>query len=122
MPVPKKRHSNTWQRTRRGANWKMKGVSLGECPECHSPVLPHHACPNCGMYEGRKVIEIKEKEGKKKEKPEKQKAQEKGPERETHEPKEARHAKAVEKEIKPTKAEKSPARTKQGPSSRQKEK
>jgi large subunit ribosomal protein L32 len=34
------------------------------CPQCHSPKLPHHACPVCGTYNGREVIKI---EGKKKE-------------------------------------------------------
>jgi large subunit ribosomal protein L32 len=123
MPVPKKRHSNTWQRTRRGANWKMKGVHLGKCPECHSPILPHHACPSCGMYEGRKVIEIKEKAGKKKKEEKKKTEHEKAPAKEAPETSETKRPKAsAEKEMSPAKAEIAPARTKQGSSSKQKEK
>jgi len=58
MPVPKKRHSNTRTRTRR-ANWKLKKLNLSTCPQCKSAVLPHHACKNCGTYQGRTVIKIK---------------------------------------------------------------
>jgi large subunit ribosomal protein L32 len=67
MPVPKKRHSNTRTRTRR-ANWKLSPLNLGLCPQCKSPVLPHHACPVCGTYQGRAIIKIESKEAKGKEK------------------------------------------------------
>jgi len=63
MPVPKKRHSNTRTRTRR-ANWKLGKLNLGRCPQCGSPVMPHHACENCGTYQGRQVIQMEEKEPK----------------------------------------------------------
>jgi len=79
MPVPKKRHSNTRTRTRR-ANWKLTLQNLSECPQCHSKVMPHHACRVCGTYKGRMVLKIeaeekgkpsaaKSKESKKEEKP-----------------------------------------------------
>lgn len=67
MPVPKKRHSNTRTRTRR-ANWKLGPLNLAECPQCHAKVLPHHACPSCGTYQGRMVLKIESKETKSKEK------------------------------------------------------
>lgn len=35
--------------------------SLVECPQCHTKILPHHACPTCGTYQGREVIKIKAK-------------------------------------------------------------
>ena len=60
MPVPKKRHSNTRTRTRR-ANWKLKRLAIAKCPQCGSPILPHHACRTCGMYQGRMVLKIEEK-------------------------------------------------------------
>jgi large subunit ribosomal protein L32 len=31
-----------------------------ECPNCHEPKLPHRACPHCGRYKGREVIEVAE--------------------------------------------------------------
>ncbi|HOV46746.1 MAG: 50S ribosomal protein L32 [Spirochaetes bacterium] len=71
MAVPKKRpsHARTYRRKR--ANEKRSLVTIGVCPTCESPVLPHHACPSCGYYKGQEVIPVlaeKEKEKKKKEK------------------------------------------------------
>ena len=36
----------------------MKGVSLSECPHCHSPRLSHTVCPTCGYYKGREAITL----------------------------------------------------------------
>ena len=33
---------------------------LSECPNCHEKKLPHRACPKCGEYKGRAVVETKE--------------------------------------------------------------
>jgi len=86
MPVPKKRHSNTRTRTRR-ANWKLKVTNLADCPQCHSKVLPHHACQVCGTYQGRTVLKI-EAEEKKKNKTARNKPQaEKAPEEKEEKPK-----------------------------------
>ncbi len=58
MAVPKKKTTRA-RRDRRRANQKvLKIPNLIECPQCHSPRLPHHACPNCGYYKGRQVIEV----------------------------------------------------------------
>lgn len=60
MPLPKRRHSN--QRTRlRRTHYKLNTPTVSECPRCHEPAMPHHACPSCGYYKGRLVIEVKEK-------------------------------------------------------------
>jgi large subunit ribosomal protein L32 len=32
-------------------------LSLAECPNCHEKKLPHRACPKCGYYKGREVID-----------------------------------------------------------------
>jgi len=37
----------------------MKPKALVECPQCHTPKLPHRVCGNCGYYNGREVVEIK---------------------------------------------------------------
>ncbi len=76
MVVPKRRHSHSRQGKRR-ANWKLKALNVAECPKCHEAILPHHACPVCGTYQGRQVIKIEEKKGKEK----KEKVKEKGKEK-----------------------------------------
>ncbi len=62
MAVPKKRpsHARTFRRKR--ANEKRMLVTVGVCPTCESPVLPHHVCPSCGHYKGVEVIKVLEKE------------------------------------------------------------
>lgn len=64
MPLPKKRHSKTRGRKRR-THWKVSSGNLVACPQCKSLRHPHRICPVCGNYNGRQVVEIKVKEGKK---------------------------------------------------------
>ncbi|HHY98875.1 MAG TPA: 50S ribosomal protein L32 [Firmicutes bacterium] len=59
MANPKGRFGKSRTRKRR-ANWKMEAPRLAECPKCHSPKLPHRVCPECGFYNGREVIKVKE--------------------------------------------------------------
>ena len=65
MASPYKKVSKMKKRSR-GANWKLGVPSLTVCPTCQNPILPHHACPNCGNYKGREVVAIKTKKKKKK--------------------------------------------------------
>ena len=65
MALPKRRHSKTRGRKRR-THWKLAGVKLSPCPHCKQPKKPHSVCSVCGYYQGRQVIEIKEKGPKKK--------------------------------------------------------
>ncbi len=59
MPNPKRRHS-AQRRAKRRAHDHLRAASLAECPNCHEPKLPHRACPHCGQYKGREVIEVAE--------------------------------------------------------------
>ncbi len=61
QPKRKKSKSRAKQRLSHAA---LKPPALVECPQCHAMILPHHACPTCGNYNGRPVIEIKEKKKK----------------------------------------------------------
>ncbi|MCL6518828.1 MAG: 50S ribosomal protein L32 [Armatimonadota bacterium] len=63
MALPKRRHSKTRQAKRR-THWKLSVPTVVDCPRCHAPRLPHHVCPSCGFYNGRLVLEVKEKEKK----------------------------------------------------------
>lgn len=56
MPNPKRRHSHARKNKRRAHDY-LKAPSLSECPNCHARKLPHQACPQCGYYRGRAVID-----------------------------------------------------------------
>ncbi len=57
MAVPKKKMSRSRTRQRKAA-WKVGVPSLTTCPQCRAPRRPHRACPNCGRYNGRQVVEV----------------------------------------------------------------
>ncbi|MFH1381266.1 MAG: 50S ribosomal protein L32 [Chloroflexota bacterium] len=57
-PLPKRRYAKARQGERR-QHIKLSPPALQSCPQCHSPMLPHHVCPVCGKYDGREVVEIK---------------------------------------------------------------
>jgi large subunit ribosomal protein L32 len=59
MPNPKRRHSKRRTSMRRAHDFlTVPGVS--ECPQCHETKLPHRACPHCGFYKGREVVEVEQ--------------------------------------------------------------
>ncbi len=57
MPNPKRRHSKRRTSARRTHD-ALPAATLSECPNCHEPKLPHRACPHCGRYKGREVVEV----------------------------------------------------------------
>lgn len=57
LPKRKKSKSRAQQRL---SHIAIKPLALVECPQCHTMIRPHHACPTCGKYNGRDVIIIKE--------------------------------------------------------------
>ena len=59
MAVPKRKKSKS-RRDKRRTHQKLDAPNLSECPQCGEAKLPHHACPACGYYKGRKVIETEE--------------------------------------------------------------
>jgi len=61
MPNPTHRHTRS-RRDKRRANWKGENPNTGLCPSCNEPKLPHRVCQSCGTYNGRKVLEVVEKE------------------------------------------------------------
>jgi large subunit ribosomal protein L32 len=60
MPNPKRRHSKRRTANRRAHDY-LHAAALGECPNCHERKLPHRACPKCGYYKGREVIDTEAK-------------------------------------------------------------
>jgi large subunit ribosomal protein L32 len=61
MALPKRRHSKSRTRKKR-THYKLEKPTLSRCSQCDEPKLPHHACPSCGTYKGREVIQTEEEE------------------------------------------------------------
>lgn len=61
MPNPTSKHTKS-RRDKRRANWKLSTVNSGLCPECQEPKLPHRVCGHCGTYNGKKILEVIEKD------------------------------------------------------------
>ena len=59
MAVPKRRSSNSRTRKRRSHHAKTP-KQLSYCPKCSTAVPQHVACPNCGYYMGRVIVEMAE--------------------------------------------------------------
>jgi len=59
MAVPKRKTSRTRRDSRRATHAAV-APSIVECAHCHSPKAPHKICPNCGMYNGRQVVNVEE--------------------------------------------------------------
>lgn len=60
MAVPKRKISRSRRGNRRSHDaLELKNISV--CPQCTEPKLPHRACPSCGFYRGRAILEKEEK-------------------------------------------------------------
>lgn len=59
MAVPKRKTSRQ-RRDKRRATHAVSAPTVNECPQCHSPKVPHRVCPTCGMYKGRQIVEVEE--------------------------------------------------------------
>jgi len=58
---PTHRHTKS-RRDKRRANWKGQLPNLSLCPDCNELKQSFRVCPNCGSYNGRRVLAIVEKE------------------------------------------------------------
>lgn len=61
------RHTKGHTRNRR-AHHSLKEPRLSVCDNCGEAHIRHRACPTCGMYRGRKVIDMEAQIAKKQEK------------------------------------------------------
>ncbi len=59
MAVPKRRTSKSKKNKRRSHD-ALDAPDAGRCTNCGQPVVSHRACPSCGQYRGRQVIEATE--------------------------------------------------------------
>lgn len=58
MAVPKKKISKS-RRDMRRSHLALTPVNFVTCPNCGDSRLPHHACNNCGTYNGRQILKDK---------------------------------------------------------------
>ncbi|HDH53465.1 MAG TPA: 50S ribosomal protein L32 [Nitrospirae bacterium] len=61
MANPTSKHTRS-RRDKRRANWKISAPNVTVCPDCREPKLPHRVCMSCGSYNGKKILEVVEKE------------------------------------------------------------
>ena len=54
MAVPFRRTSKTRKALRR-SHIALTTPNLVVCSNCGAKIKPHHVCPKCGFYDGRKV-------------------------------------------------------------------
>ncbi|MFP4194933.1 MAG: 50S ribosomal protein L32 [Desulfosalsimonas sp.] len=59
MAVPKHKVSRS-KRDKRRTHQKAKAPGLTKCAQCGEAVMAHRACPECGNYRGRSIIETEE--------------------------------------------------------------
>lgn len=64
MALPKGKVSKARGRKRR-THWKLGAPSIAKCPRCQQMKLTHRVCKHCGYYDGKQVIDVEAKEGKK---------------------------------------------------------
>jgi large subunit ribosomal protein L32 len=57
MAVPKRKQSKSRQKMRQGAK-RFRAPLLKTCPECGNRIPSHLACPSCGYYRGRQVLDV----------------------------------------------------------------
>lgn len=60
MALSKRRLGRTRIHHRR-SSWMRQAARkalVQDCPGCGEPKLPHRVCLKCGVYDGRKVVEV----------------------------------------------------------------
>jgi large subunit ribosomal protein L32 len=62
--VVRMRHTRSHTGNRR-SHHALKGTVFGACSNCQAPKETHSVCKNCGMYRGRKVLDVVKKVTKK---------------------------------------------------------
>ena len=61
MAVPKRRTSRARQGNRR-SHHHVTPPQVQYCNRCGEPQLPHRVCTNCGIYQGREVVQMQQEE------------------------------------------------------------
>lgn len=57
MANPKRKHSKS-RTAKRRSQYKVKATpQIAKCDHCGTAKLMHRACPSCGYYRGRPVVQ-----------------------------------------------------------------
>ena len=64
MPVARQRHTKA-RRDRARVQYKLAPKNLIKCSNCSAQIAPHIACPKCGYYKGKEVVDTMKKANKK---------------------------------------------------------
>jgi large subunit ribosomal protein L32 len=57
MANPKRKHSKS-RTAKRRSQYKIRSTpEVHECPNCGNAKMYHRACPTCGSYRGRTIVE-----------------------------------------------------------------
>ncbi len=59
MAVPKRKVSKA-RRDKRRTHQKLTGPIVASCTQCGEATMQHHACPECGTYKGRNILQKSE--------------------------------------------------------------
>ena len=65
MPVARQRHTKA-RRDRARVQFKLNPKNLTTCSNCKAQIPAHIACPKCGYYKGKEVVNTLKKVNKKK--------------------------------------------------------
>ena len=57
MAHPKRKKSKS-SRDQRRNHKNLDGVTLSKCENCDAVHLRHRACPECGYYRGRQILNV----------------------------------------------------------------
>jgi large subunit ribosomal protein L32 len=57
-PLPKRKYAKARQGERR-QHLQLDPIAMTECPNCRQMRRPHRACPHCGFYRGRQIVEVR---------------------------------------------------------------
>lgn len=59
MANPRRKHSKMRTRKRRSQYYNsLAKPEVMECPNCGNAKMLHRACPSCGHYRGRQVMDV----------------------------------------------------------------
>lgn len=59
MAVQQRRVSKS-RKGMRKSHLALTAPTVSTCKKCGKAVKPHHICKNCGYYNGKKIVNIKE--------------------------------------------------------------